>query len=567
MSRSIPTTSWLIPDEPDVSGLRERVPPLVARLLFARGITTTDQLESFLNLSHLPHDPLLLPDMDRAIPRLRAAVEYGETVGVFGDFDVDGITGTAIMCEGLGSLGARPVPYIPQRTDEGHGLSVGAIDSLAEAGASLIVTVDCGITDADEVAYASDRGVDVIITDHHVPPSGLPKAAACVNARMQGSLYPFADLCGAGLALKVIDGLHRSWGVPYDPALLELAALGSVADLVPLLDENRYLVSSGVERLKVTSRPGLLALFETSRLSPHQLSSESISFQIAPRLNAAGRMGNPADSLRLLTTRDEDEAAMLAEKLEDLNRQRRAATEEATALALEAVEAMPSVPDILVVAHDAIPQGVAGLAASRLVETYRRPAVVLSVIGEQAVASARSIPEFDIVEAIASASDLLVRYGGHSQAAGFTVPTDLIAETTDRLLVHAGRRLHSMDLDPVLEIDSTATMPELTMDTHDWLNSLEPFGKANRRPLFASLGVSVKESRLVGNNQQHLRLRVEQQGREMVALAFNQADKWRALGDRAGQEPLDLAYTLMLDSWHGQESLALRVRELRISRS
>ncbi len=567
MSRSIPTTSWLIPDDPDVSGLRERVPPLVARLLFARGITTTDQLESFLNLSHLPHDPLLLPDMDRAIPRLRAAVEYGETVGVFGDFDVDGITGTAIMCEGLGSLGARPVPYIPQRTDEGHGLSVGAIDSLAEAGASLIVTVDCGITDADEVAYASDRGVDVIITDHHVPPSGLPKAAACVNARMQGSRYPFADLCGAGLALKVIDGLHRSWGVPYDPALLELAALGSVADLVPLLDENRYLVSSGVERLKITSRPGLLALFETSRLSPHQLSSESISFQIAPRLNAAGRMGNPADSLRLLTTRDEDEAAMLAEKLEDLNRQRRAATEEATELALEAVEAMPSVPDILVVAHDAIPQGVAGLAASRLVETYRRPAVVLSVNGEQAVASARSIPEFDIVEAIASASDLLVRYGGHSQAAGFTVPTDLIPETTDRLLVHAGRRLHSLDLDPVLEIDAIATMPELTMDTHDWLNSLEPFGKANRRPLFASLGVSVKESRLVGNNQQHLRLRVEQQGREMVALAFNQADKWRALGDRAGQESLDLAYTLMLDSWHGQESLALRVRELRISRS
>ena len=567
MTTSIPKVRWLIPDEPDVSGLPEHVPPLVARLLVSRGITTTDRLESFINLSHLPHDPLLLPDMDRAVPRLRAAVEYGETVGVFGDFDVDGITGTAIMCEGLESLGARPVPYIPQRTDEGHGLSAGAIDALAGAGASLIVTVDCGITDADEVAYASDRGVDVIITDHHVPPSGLPKAAACVNARLAGSMYPFADLCGAGLALKVIDGLHRSWGVPYDPALLELAALGSVADLVPLLDENRYLVSAGVDRLKVTRRPGLLALFEKSRLSPQQLSSESISFQLAPRLNAAGRMGDPVDSLRLLTTRSEDEAAMLAEKLEDLNRQRRAATDDATTLALEAVEAMPSVPDILVVAHEGIPQGVAGLAASRLVESYRRPAVVLSINGEQAVASARSIPEFNIVEAIASASDLLVRYGGHSQAAGFTVPTDLIPEATDRLLVHAGRRLESLDLDPVLEIDATANVPELTMDTHGWLNSLEPFGKANRRPLFASLGVAVREARLVGNNQQHLRLRVEQQGREMVALAFNQSDKWRELGDRAGQVPLDLAYTLMLDSWQGQESLALRVRDLRISGS
>ena len=376
------------------------------------------------------------------------------------------------------------------------------------------MTVDCGITDADQVAYATDRGCDVIITDHHVPPSGLPKAAACVNARLQGSTYPFADLCGAGLALKVIDGLHQSWGVPYDPALLELAALGSVADLVPLLDENRYLVASGVERLKTTRRPGLLALFETARLSPDQLSSESISFQIAPRLNAAGRMGDPADSLRLLTTESDDEAAMLAQKLEELNRQRRAATEEATGLAVEAVESMPSIPDILVVAHDAIPQGVAGLAASRLMENYRRPAVVLSINGELSVASARSIPEFDVVEAIASVSDLLVRYGGHSQAAGFTVSTDLIPEATERLLLHAGQRLASLDLDPVLEIDATATLPELTMDTYDWISSLEPFGKANRRPLFATLGATVKEARLVGNNQQHLRLRVEQQGRK-----------------------------------------------------
>ena len=558
---------WLIPDEPDVSGLPDRVPPLVARLLVSRGIRTPDQLENFLNLSHLPHDPMLLPGMDRAVARLRTAVDYGETVGVFGDFDVDGITGTAIMCEGLGSLGARPVPYIPQRTGEGHGLSLGAIDSLVESGASLIVTVDCGITDTDEVAYASDLGVDVIITDHHVPPSGLPKAVACVNARLEGSAYPFDELCGAGLALKVIHGLHQSWGVPYDPALLELAALGSVADLVPLVDENRYLVSNGIEQLKITRRPGLLALFETARLSADQLTSESIAFQIGPRLNAAGRMGNPADSLRLLTTRSPEEATMLAEKLEDLNQERRAATEDASALAVEAVEAMPSVPPILVVAHEAIPQGVAGLAASRLVERYRRPAVVLSLNGEQAVASARSIPEFNIVEAIASASDLLVRYGGHAQAAGFTVSTDLIPEATERLLAHAGRLLESLDLTPTLEIDAVARLPELTMDTYDWLASLEPFGKANRRPLFASMGVTIKEARLVGNNQQHLRLRVEQGGQEIVALAFNQADAWRALEGQAGPAPLDLAYTLMLDSWQGQDSLALRVKELRVSGS
>lgn len=571
MTQSGFTARWLLPDGPDISGLRDRVPPLIARLLVSRGISTSDQLDEFLNLSHLPHDPMLLPGMDRAIPRLRTAVDFGETVGVFGDFDVDGITGTAIMCEGLGSLGARPVPYIPQRTDEGHGLSIGAIDSLVESGASLIVTVDCGITDASEVAYASDRGVDVIITDHHVPPSGLPEAVACVNARLEGSTYPFAELCGAGLALKVIHGLHLSWGVAYDPSLLELAALGSVADLVPLVDENRYLVSKGVEHLRNTGRPGMLALFETARLSADQLTSESIAFQIGPRLNAAGRMGNPADSLRLLTTGSPDEATELAEKLELLNRERRAATEEASALAVEAVEAMPSVPPILVVAHTDIPQGVAGLAASRLVERYRRPAVVLSLNGEQAVASARSIPEFNIVEAIASVSDLLVRYGGHAQAAGFTVSVDRIPEVTGRLADHAGRLLESLDLTPTLEVDALATLPELTMDTHDWLTSLEPFGKANRRPLFASIGVAVKEARLVGNNQQHLRLRVEQQGREIVALAFNQANTWRSLEfqavGQAGPASLDLAYTLMLDSWQGQESLALRVREFRTSDS
>ena len=558
---------WLIPAEPDVSGLPAQLPGPVARILVSRGIDATGKLEQFLNLSHLPHDPHLLPGMDQAVERLRRAVNDGELVGVFGDFDVDGITGTAIMSEGLASLGAWPIPYIPQRADEGHGLSKGAIDSLTNSGATLIVTVDCGITDADEVAYASDRGVDVVITDHHIPPERLPKAVACVNAKLPGSEYPFSELCGAGLALKVIHGLHQAWRVPFDPALFELASLGSIADLVPLVDENRYLVSEGVARLKQTKRPGLQALYEAARVSPDGINSETISFQIAPRLNAAGRMGDPNDSYRLLTTRSEKEALELAQKLEDMNQQRRAATEQASTLAVECVEAMPTLPSLLVVAHEAIPQGVAGLAASRLAERYRRPAAVLSVNGELAVASARSIPEFDIVAAISSASDLLVRYGGHAQAAGFTVPTGLIGEVSQRLDAYAEERLKSLDLSPILEIDAAVSLPELTMDVYDWLTSLEPFGKGNRRPLFASLGLAVKEARLVGRSQQHLRLRLEQNGREVTGLAFNQASDWKALGDRTSGARLDCAYTLMLDSWQGQDSLALRVTDFRLSQS
>ena len=565
MARKSAATRWIFPPPADTSSLPDTVPGPAARVLVSRGIDTAQKLNLFLDPSHLPYDPSLLPGMEAAVSRLRRAVNEGEQVGVFGDFDVDGITGTAIMSEGLESLGAYPIPYLPLRGNEGHGLSRNAIDFLVDSGATLIVTVDCGITDADEVAYAAQRGADVIITDHHIPPEGLPDAVACVNARLPDSKYPFAELCGAGLALKVVQGLHESWHVPFDPSLFELASLGSVADLVPLVDENRFLVSEGVERLKKTRRPGLLALYEMARLSPDDLSSEKIAFQVAPRLNAAGRMGDAADSYRLLTTRSEDEAAELAVKLEEMNRQRRIATEEASALVVERVEAMTSLPAMLVVADERIPQGVAGLAASRLAEQYRRPAAVLSVDGDLAVASARSIPEFNLVDAIAGCSRHLIRFGGHSQAAGFTVPTNLIGKIAEELNTFAEGKLASIDLSPTLAIDAAAELNELTPHVYDWLNALEPYGKGNRRPLFGSTGVAVKEARIIGHSKQHVRLRVEQGGREMTALAFNQASDWLAIRGSGDNPRLDLAYSLMLDTWQQQTSLVLRVSHFRES--
>ena len=336
-----------------------------------------------------------------------------------------------------------------------------------------------------------------------------------------------------------------------------------MADLVPLVDENRYLVKEGLERLKQTRRPGLLALFEMARLSPTDVDSERIAFQIAPRLNAAGRMGDAAESYRLLTTRSYDEASELAEKLEELNRQRRQATDAATALVIERVESLASLPSMLVVADESIPQGVAGLAASRLAERYRRPAAVLSISGDRAVASARSIPEFNLIEAITDSSEFLLRYGGHAQAAGFTVPTDRMEEVAQRLDAFAAERLQALDLAPALEIDTEASLAELTWEAYDWMCNLEPFGRGNRRPLFASLNVAVLEARLVGNSQQHLRLRVEQDGRAITALAFNQADTWRAIRGEGEPVGLDLAYTVMLDNWQDQQSLALRVSHFR----
>ena len=554
---------WQFPTAQDTSGLRPaNPPPLIARLLASRGIDTDAKLQQFLEPPGL-HDPMRLTGMAAAVPRLRQAVAQAETAAVFGDFDVDGITGAAIIYEGLTALGVPVTPYLPTRADEGHGLSAAALDTLIDAGATLIITVDTGITDAGPVAHANGRGADVIITDHHVPSHGLPPAVACVNPQLpHGETplfpYPCRELCGAGIAFKLMQGLYEAQGQPPNPALLELAALGTVADLVPLVDENRYIVAQGIQRIAQTNRPGLHALFHTARLTPDAIDTEAVAFQIAPRLNSAGRMGDPMDSFRLLTTQSPEEAAALAKKLDDLNRQRREATTAAMATADAQLKSLPELPPFLLVADAAIHPGVAGLVAGRLAELYRRPSAALSIGADNAVASARSIPNFSIIDAIDSIADLLVRYGGHAQAAGFTIARDSLETAKRRLQAYAAQHLNPADLTPAVAIDAAANLSELTPDVRQWLTALEPFGKGNPRPLFASTNVRVIEWQLMGPNRQHLKLRVEQGGATMTALAFGQGDAW----DRE-TEHLDLAYTLMDDTRAPGNPLALRVTHFR----
>ena len=554
---------WQFPTAQDTSGLRPaNPPPLIDRLLTACSLDTAPKLQAFLNPPGL-HDPMRLTGMAAAVPRLRQAVNRAETAAVFGDFDVDGITGAAIIYEGLTALGVPVIPYLPTRADEGHGLSESALDTLIDAGATLIITVDTGITDAGPVAHANGRGADVIITDHHVPSHGLPPAVACVNPQLPNYEmplfpYPCRELCGAGIAFKLMQGLYESQGQPPNPALLELAALGTVADLVPLADENRYLVAQGIQRIPETNRPGLRALFHTANLSPDAINTEAVAFQIAPRLNSAGRMGDPMDSFRLLTTQSPEEASQLAHHLDELNRQRREATASAMAAADAQIDALPQLPPFLLVADAAIHPGVAGLVAGRLAELYRRPAAALSLSGQHAVASARSIPGFSIIDAIDSIADLLLRYGGHAQAAGFTIARDSIDAAKRRLQAYAAQHLNPADLTPAVAIDAEANLSELTPDVRQWLTALEPFGKGNPRPVFASTNVRVIEWQLMGHAQQHLKLRVEQGGATMTALAFGQGDAW----DRE-TEHLDLAYTLMDDARAPGNPLALRVTHFR----
>ena len=538
------------------------LPPAIAQILARRGVRTAEELHLFLDPpQRLPYDPLRLAGMGPALSRIYQAVERRETVGIFGDFDVDGITGTAILAQAFEAFGLSVLPYLPHRMEEGHGLSAAAVRRLVDQGTTLIITVDTGVTALDEVAYARGLGADVIITDHHVPHSDLPDAVGVINPHLGGGTYPFFLLCGAGLAFKLAQGLYQFHGQPWDRSLLELAALGTIADLVPLVDENRYLVQEGLASLANTSRPGLQALFRLAGVQSGPLTAETVAFQISPRLNSPGRLGHAIDSFHLLTTASPSEGQALAEKLESLNRKRRDLTQAAMEAAARQVpqQAQPAeLPPVLMVSGPEITRGLAGLVAGRLAEEFQRPAVAMAVEDDVIVGSGRSIPEVDIFQAFVGCEDLFVRFGGHSQAAGFTLPRDDLPLLEQRLTALVGEALPKRDLQPVLDIDVELGLDELDDGLRGWLSQLEPFGIGNPRPVFLTRRARVLEDRRVGADGQHVRLKVAQRGSQCTALAFNQSAKWNG-----GAPEVDLVYTLMLDRWQGVERTTLKVLDFR----
>ena len=553
---------WDLPPPVKDHSLPPDLPSAVVKVLVHRDIDTAEKLRIFLKPpQRLPYDPLRLPGMDRALPRIYQAIHQEEKVGVFGDFDVDGVTGSAIISEGLEPFGIQAIPYLPHRTEEGHGLSVPAVEHLVNQGVSLIVTVDCGVTSIEEVAHAKGLGADVIITDHHLPQSGLPDAAAIINPKLPGGTYPFNALCGAGLAFKLAQGVYEFHGQPWDRSLLELAALGTIADLVPLLDENRYLVAEGLGEMAHTSRPGLQALYRRAGVLGDFLNTEIVSFQVTPRLNSAGRMSHALDSYRLLTTKSTEEAEALADKLESLNQKRRQLTDEAMVLAKQQVHSWidsGALPPVLLVSGSAITRGVAGLVAGRLAESFRRPAVAISVENDFVVGSGRSIPEFDIFEAFNSCQDLFVRFGGHAQAAGFTLAREKLPLLEERLTAVVEETLNVQESRPPLDIDAEVWLDDLADDALGWLSSLEPFGSGNPQPVFLTRRARVLEARYVGKTGQHMRLKVMDGHQQWTALAFNQAERWVD-----GTAKVDLVYSVSKDHWQGQEQSTLRVLDFQ----
>ena len=557
-----PKIRWLLRDFPPFGFARELgLPPFHAHLLYNRGIRTAKDADLFINADErLRHDPASLPEMGRAVARLKNALHHGEHIGVFGDFDADGITGTALLVTGLCELGGKVTPYIPDRVEEGHGLNSNALRQLKGDGVSLLVTVDCGATSIEEVDLAAELGMDTIITDHHSLLPTLPSSYALINPRHPESSYPFPELTGVGMSFKLMEALHEEMGLPWPENLLEFVALGTVADVGPLTGENRFLVRRGLQRINGTPNPGLRALVGNARLNMGTLDTESLSFGIIPRLNVAGRLGDPGVSLELLTTTSDDRARALAADIEVKNRERQFLTRRSVEEAEQQVSALEAIPNILIVKSEEWIPGILGLVAGRLSEKYYRPAIAVAVGSESSRASARSIPEFDIVSALRQSADLFDRHGGHPQAAGFTIPTDALPQLEQMLGEVARSQLESLELRPTLNIECEVQLSAFSARNLDFIQSLEPFGEGNPAPLFLTRGVRVRDARLVGANRQHLKMRLWQRGTTIDAIAFNLGHMINVAG-----KPIDVAYTVGLDTWGGHPTLQMTVKDLRPS--
>jgi single-stranded-DNA-specific exonuclease len=543
---------------------REKVgsyPPLLIQLLYNRGVKKPEDFAAFLaSDKSLLADPTLLPDLHRAMMRINQALLRGETIAIYGDFDADGITATAALVQGLGLLGGKAIPYIPHRQTEGHGLSTPVLKKLQEEGVTLVITVDCGVTDLAEVKKAMEAGLDIIVTDHHSPLDEIPEAVAVVNPKLKNSTYPFLHLAGAGVAFKLLQGLFRNLGIEErTDKIIDLVAVGTIADMSPPLGENRYLIKEGIKSINASPRPGIRELIFQTRLEPGGLNEDRIAWVIAPCLNAAGRLADGLSGYKLLMTESDQEAGELAAWLARKNEERQRLTTVTLVRAREKVMAQ-GLPPLLLTADKEYPMGIAGLVANRLMEEFYRPAVVIHTADTVCHASCRSIPEFDIIGALNRFSRFFTRYGGHARAAGFTMPTKNLPELEQELAALARDRLSGIELRPHLDIDMLVTLPELGGDAYPTTQLLAPFGPGNPVPTFMSRGVEVLEQRTMGTGGEHLRLKLRQGGTVWDGVAFRLGNHTEELVGR-----IDVVYNVEEDNWSGKKQLRLNILDFKKS--
>lgn len=540
--------------------------PLLRQLLYNRGIEASSEAESFLTYqTNFSANPLLLKDMPEAVRLIHEALQDGSMVAIYGDYDVDGVTASALLYEFFRSLGLTPRVYIPNRFDEGYGLNLDAMQQLAGEGIGLLITVDCGIRSVDEVREARARGMKVIVSDHHLPGSVLPPADAIINPRQPGDPYPYKHLAGVGLAYKIASAYLATYptaGLDADH-WLDLVAAGTVADLADLTGENRALVKRGLDEMRKVNRQGLFSLSQVAGVKLDRVTASNIGFILGPRLNAAGRLDTATAAFELLVSENLFEAAALAQQLDNQNAYRKELTQKIQEAAI--AEALASDPDKLIIfaASKEFNEGVVGLAASRVVEALYKPAIIGYQDDGFVKASCRSIKEFNITAALDQCSDLLIRYGGHSVAAGLTVANENLPALLERLNNLAVASIGNLELVPELWIDYEISLakvrPEHIPGIMDDVARLEPTGQKNPDVLFCSRNLQVISSRVLGNGQ-HLKMNLRAGDSVYEAIAFRQGQWQTTL-----PSTIDIAYTFDKNEYQGRTTLQLNVRDLKPS--
>lgn len=535
----------------------------IASLLVQRGIQTFEDAKTFFrpSLEQL-HDPMLMADMHKAIDRITTALNDNEAIIVFGDYDVDGTTAVSLMATYLGNRTDKVTTYIPDRYSEGYGLSLQGIDFAADNDISLMIVLDCGIKAIDKVAYAKNKGIDIIICDHHTPGETIPNAVAVLDPKRKDCSYPFKDLCGCGVGFKLIQGIEQSEGRPAEGMMpyLDLVAVAIGADIVSMTDENRVMTHFGLQQINTDPRPGLKAIMATFQLN--NFSNSDVVFKIAPRINAAGRMEQGNFAVDLLMARDHKRAKELAKQIETYNTDRRVLDREITEAALTQIQTNNEVNQFSTVVYNPNwRKGVIGIVASRLTETHYRPTVVFTKSGDHLAASARSVKGFDLYSTLEACSDAIVQFGGHKYAAGLTIREDQYDYFKSRFENEVAKRITEAQRVPTLRIDLALDFSEISPKFFRILEQFAPFGPDSMTPVFMSKLVrDTGFGKRVGANEDHLKLNLQQSGQLFPAIGFGLGAKLEQTQNNA---PFDVAYTVEQNEWHGNTSLQLKLKDLK----
>lgn len=534
------------------------LPKMVVQVIYDKGYQTTAAIRAFIAKEPIFHDPFLLKDMDKAVSRLQQAVENYEEILIYGDYDADGITSTTILYETLEMLGANVSFYLPNRFEDGYGPNKDVYAYYIKKGTQLILTCDNGVAGHEAVAYAKEQGIDVIITDHHEIGDSLPDAYAIVHPRQPEGQYPFGDLAGAGVALKLATALLGE--TPSD--LLDVAAIGTVADSVSLTDENRVIVSSGIDQMKHTERLGLQMFFEKENIQPDQIDEQTISFILGPRLNALGRLGDPNPGVQFLTSFDDQEVAELVELLDSENNARKAIVDEMVKEAEALVDGENHLPQMIILGQEGWHEGVLGIVASRLVEKYHRPTILLSKNSEKGTykGSGRSVEGIDLFQVLQAGKDYTDKFGGHEMAAGMTVPIDQFEDWKTTLLDRMIEFASVFNQKTPLRIDGVIDISDITLENIKALDPIKPFGTDNRQPLFLMRDIQLSQIQLIGKDKNTLKLMVTDGDVKISMIAFKSGDLAKQL---VANEPIDVVFSLSVNAWNGNQSPQAQIKDIR----